>query len=174
MRPNHAMMCRRWRSARTSQLQMSSPTLYNARREKLLRLAYWLIPAAFCLVIYYWGLRAWYQQDDFLWLGQRFRIGTWHDFLRAVFGPAANGTFRPFSERLFLLAASMSGTKFKTFDLKTQKWTELITGNFVNYNLSPDRKYFVFTTGGTDPEVRRLRFSDGKIETIASRKKIPR
>lgn len=104
------MMCRRWRSARTSQLQMSSPTLYNARREKLLRLAYWLIPAAFCLVIYYWGLRAWYQQDDFLWLGQRFRIGTWHDFLRAVFGPAANGTFRPFSERLFLLAASMFGT----------------------------------------------------------------
>jgi len=79
MRPNHAMMCRRWRSARTSQLQMSSPTLYNARREKLLLLAYWLIPPAFCLVIYYWGLRAWYQQDDFLWLGQRFRIGTWHD-----------------------------------------------------------------------------------------------
>ena len=110
MRPNHAMMCRRWRSARTSQLQMSSPTLYNARREKLLLLAYWLIPPAFCLVIYYWGLRAWYQQDDFLWLGQRFRIGTWHDFLRAVFGPAANGTFRPFSERLFLLAASMFGT----------------------------------------------------------------
>ena len=73
-----------------------------------------------------------------------------------------------------IVAAEQSGTKFKTFDLKTQKWTELITGNFVNYNLSPDRKYFVFTTGGTDPEVRRLRFSDGKVETIASLKNLRR
>jgi len=90
---------------------MSSPTLDNTRREKLLRLAYWLVPPVFCLAIYFWGLRAWYQQDDFVWLGQRFRIDTWHDFLLAVFGPSVHGTFRPLSERLFLLAA---GTLFGT------------------------------------------------------------
>jgi Tol biopolymer transport system component len=73
-----------------------------------------------------------------------------------------------------IVAAEQSGTKFKTFDLKTQKWTDLIAGNFVNWNLSPDRKYFVFTTGGSDPEVRRLRFSDGKVETIASLKNLRR
>ncbi len=67
-----------------------------------------------------------------------------------------------------IVAADPSNTKFKTFDLKTQKWTDLVAGNFVNWNLSPDRKYFVFTTGGSDPEVRRVRFSDGKVETITS------
>ena len=69
-----------------------------------------------------------------------------------------------------IVAANQSTTKFMTFDFKTKKWTDLVTGNFVNWNLSLDRKYFVFTTGGSEPEVRRVRFSDGKIETIASLK----
>ena len=73
-----------------------------------------------------------------------------------------------------IVAANQSNTKFMTFDFKTQKWTDLVTGNFVNWNLSPDRKYFVFTTGGSDSEVRRLRFSDGKVETIASLKNFRR
>jgi hypothetical protein len=73
-----------------------------------------------------------------------------------------------------IVAADQSTLKFKTFDLKTQKWTELIAGNFVNWNLSPDRKYFVFTTGGPDPEVRRLRFSDGKVDTVASLRNLRR
>jgi hypothetical protein len=84
---------------------MSSPTLDRSRREWFLRLAYWLVPPAFCLAVYYWGLRAWYQQDDFAWLGQRLRIHDLHDFLRAVFAPSAQGTFRPFSDRLILLVA---------------------------------------------------------------------
>jgi hypothetical protein len=84
---------------------MNFPTLDDARRERLLRVAYWLVPAAFCLAVYFWGLRAWYQQDDFAWLGQRLRIANWHDFLHAVFGPSVHGTFRPLSERLFLLVA---------------------------------------------------------------------
>jgi serine/threonine protein kinase len=73
-----------------------------------------------------------------------------------------------------IVAANQSNTKFMTFDFKTQKWTDLVVGNFVNWNLSPDRKYFVFTTGGSEPEVRRVCFSDGKVETIASLKNFRR
>jgi Tol biopolymer transport system component len=65
-------------------------------------------------------------------------------------------------------------TKFVTFDFKTQKWSDLIAGNFVNWNLSPDGKYFYFTTGGALPKVQRLRFADRKIETIASLKDLRR
>ena len=101
---------------------MSFPTPDNTRREKLLTLAYWLIPPVFCLAVYYWGLRAWYQQDDFVWLGQRFRIENWHDFLRAVFEPSVHGTFRPLSERLFLLVA---GSAFGTDAFPARLWVFL-------------------------------------------------
>jgi hypothetical protein len=101
---------------------MSSPTLHKTRREKLLLVAYWVIPPLFCLAVYYWGLRAWYQQDDFVWLGQRFRIQNWHDFLRAVFEPSVHGTFRPLSERLFLLVA---GSAFGTDAFPARLWVFL-------------------------------------------------
>jgi hypothetical protein len=90
---------------------MSSPTFEDARRERWLLLAYWLVPPLFCLAVYFWGLRAWYQQDDFAWLGQRFRIHDVHDFLRAVLAPSAQGTFRPLSDRLLpLVAGALFGT----------------------------------------------------------------
>ncbi|MGO9232477.1 MAG: hypothetical protein ACLQKA_25045 [Bryobacteraceae bacterium] len=101
---------------------MNFPTLDNARRERLLRIAYWLVPPAFCLAVYFWGLRAWYQQDDFAWLGQRLRIADWHDFLHAVFGPSVHGTFRPLSERLFLLVA---GSAFGTNAFPARLWVFL-------------------------------------------------
>lgn len=75
------------------------------RRADWLRLAYWVVPSLFCLVVYFWGIRAWYQQDDFVWLGQRLAIHNFHDFLHALFAPSIHGTFRPLSERLFLLIA---------------------------------------------------------------------
>jgi len=101
---------------------MSSPDPHHAPRERLLLLAYWLIPPLFCLAVYFWGLRAWYQQDDFVWLGQRFRIENWHDFLRAVFEPSVHGTFRPLSERLFLLIA---GSAFGTDAFPARLWVFL-------------------------------------------------
>ena len=36
--------------------------------------------------------------------------------------------------------------------------------------ISPDGKYLYFTTGGADPSVARIRFSDQKMETITSLK----
>ncbi len=73
-----------------------------------------------------------------------------------------------------IVAATANGTKFLTFDFKTQKWTDLVSGNFGNWNLSPDRKYFYFTTGGAEPKVQRLRVADHQIETIASLKDLRR
>jgi DNA-binding winged helix-turn-helix (wHTH) protein len=69
-----------------------------------------------------------------------------------------------------LIATDQNTTKFVTFDFKTQKWTDLIAGSFVNWRVSPDYKYLYFTTGGADSEARRLRFADLQIEKITSLK----
>jgi len=72
------------------------------------------------------------------------------------------------------LVAFNKNSGFVTFDFKTQKWSDLATGNFVNWNMSPDRKYFYFTTGGAEPKVQRLRFADHQIENITSLKDLRR
>lgn len=57
-----------------------------------------------CLFVLYWpGLRAWFQQDDFAWLALRQRVGTDMDWTTALFRPFAQGTVRLFSERMFFL-----------------------------------------------------------------------
>ncbi len=73
-----------------------------------------------------------------------------------------------------IVAATANGSKFLTFDVKTQKWTHLVSGDFGNWNLSPDRKYFYFTTVGVDPKVERLRVADHQVETITSLKGLRR
>ena len=73
-----------------------------------------------------------------------------------------------------LLAATADATKFVTFDFKTQKWTDLVAGNFVNWMISPDGKYLYFATGGAEPKAHRLRFADRRIDTIASLKGLRR
>ena len=40
--------------------------------------------------------------------------------------------------------------------------------------VSPDRQYIYFATGGAEPAVQRLRFSDGQVETITSLKHLRR
>ncbi len=69
-----------------------------------------------------------------------------------------------------LVTAPYIATKLLTFDFKTEKWTDLITGNFVNWAVSPDAKYLYFTTAGAEPKAERLRFADRQIETITSLK----
>jgi Tol biopolymer transport system component len=71
-----------------------------------------------------------------------------------------------------LVATPYNPTKFLTFDLKTQRWTELITGGFVNWAVSPDGKYLYFTTRGAELQAQRLRFADRKVETITSLKEL--
>jgi eukaryotic-like serine/threonine-protein kinase len=67
-----------------------------------------------------------------------------------------------------LIAEGDGFTKFMYFDFKSQKWSELLSGNFVNWSVSPDGKYLYFATGGAEPQAKRVRLSEGKVEPIAS------
>jgi hypothetical protein len=65
-----------------------------------------------------------------------------------------------------LIAEGEENTKFLYFDVKSQKWSELLSGNFVNWSVSPDGKYLYFTSGGAEPQAKRVRLSEGKVEAV--------
>jgi WD40 repeat protein len=72
-----------------------------------------------------------------------------------------------------LVARQLVTSKPMVFDIKTQKWSNLLPGTptvFVNWLRSPDYKYLYFATGGTDPQVSRVRLADRNVETITSLK----
>ena len=71
---------------------------------RLAKVCYWTCPALFCLALYWYGLKAWFQADDFAWLGIHYSVVDLPSFLQAMFSPMAQGTIRPFSERIFFLA----------------------------------------------------------------------
>ncbi len=71
-------------------------------RQLSLRL-YWLIPIFFLLWIDRFGLRCWFMQDDFAWLGLLRRVHGSVSLANALFAPEAQGTIRPWSERGFFL-----------------------------------------------------------------------
>jgi serine/threonine protein kinase/Tol biopolymer transport system component len=73
-----------------------------------------------------------------------------------------------------LVATTEGATKFLTFDLRRQSWSELASGVFVNWIISPDGKYLDCTTGGAEPVALRIRFSDHKVEPITSLKGLRR
>jgi hypothetical protein len=66
--------------------------------------AWWLAPSLLCLALYWRGFTAWFRGDDLAWLGTGLYIQNFHDFLVAMFGPQAQGTIRPLSERAFFMA----------------------------------------------------------------------
>ncbi len=52
----------------------------------------------------YWsGLKNWFEQDDFAWLGLHRGVTDLHSFFTSMFAPMAQGTIRPWSERGFFL-----------------------------------------------------------------------
>jgi serine/threonine protein kinase len=69
-----------------------------------------------------------------------------------------------------LVATPYHPTKFVTFDFKTQKWMDLVTGDLVSWRVSPDWKYLYLIAGGTEPKAQRLRLADRQIEDIAGLK----
>ena len=69
-----------------------------------------------------------------------------------------------------LIAVTQDQKELRVFDFKTRQWSHLASGTFVNWNISPDRKCFYFTTRGSDPKAQRLRIADRKIETLVSLK----
>ncbi len=67
---------------------------------------YWLTPIVFCIAIYWLGIRIWFSQDDFAWLGLRNHVTDFRSFLWAMFAPLAQGSIRPWSERAFFMTFS--------------------------------------------------------------------
>jgi len=65
-----------------------------------------------------------------------------------------------------LIAAGEAFTKLLYFDFKSQKWSELLSGNFVSWCVSQGDQYLYFTTGGAEPQAKRVRLSEGKVEPI--------
>ena len=73
-----------------------------------------------------------------------------------------------------LVAANEKLSSFITFSFKTSKWTDFVPGSLnqpvMDYQMSPDYKYFYFTTRGTEPKAMRFRVSDQTLETITGLK----
>lgn len=66
-----------------------------------------LIPvllAVLCLAIHRLGFLSWFRADDFAWLGLAPNVHSFQDLLSALFKPYAQGTIRPWSERVFFMA----------------------------------------------------------------------
>lgn len=70
---------------------------------RLGRLAWWLAPLAACLALYWPGLRAWFEQDDFAWLALRGSLHSLRGLAAALLAPMAQGTLRPLGDRAFFL-----------------------------------------------------------------------
>lgn len=66
--------------------------------------AYWGAPPLLMLALYWPGLTAWFQKDDFAWLGLRGLVHSRRDLAWALFAPLAQGTIRTLSERVFFLS----------------------------------------------------------------------
>ncbi|MFB3828469.1 MAG: hypothetical protein ACE15B_17000 [Bryobacteraceae bacterium] len=66
--------------------------------------AVWFLPPLACLLLYWPAIDAWFQADDFAWLGLGLEIHDWRTLAAALFEPRAQGTVRVWSERLYFLA----------------------------------------------------------------------
>jgi len=77
-----------------------------------------------------------------------------------------------------LVAAPTNSAKLEIFDVRTQKWSDLVPGkvpgSVVNWAHSPDYQYVYYTTGGAEPQAMRIRLADRKVETIAGLKDLRR
>lgn len=92
-------------------------------------------------------------------------------------GPAGLNGVRWVAEDM-LVAATQDHKKLVVFDVKTQRWSDLVlstpTGDVGNWVHSPDYKYVYYTTGGAEPMALRIRLADHAVETITSLKGLPR
>ena len=89
--------------------------------------------------------------------------------------PDSEGTLGPwFAGPDALVATANEQSKFMRYDFKTRKWSDLATSpdKFVNWETTADNKYFIYSTGGNDPAVFRLRLADGSTEKLASLKDV--
>jgi hypothetical protein len=71
---------------------------------RALAAGYCAAPILLALVLYWPGLTAWFQMDDFSLLSLRDQVTNWPTFWRALFAPVAQGTIRTLSERVFYMS----------------------------------------------------------------------
>ena len=103
--------------------------------KRALGAAYWAVPPLLCTALYWYGIKAWFQADDFAWLALKMDITGWHSLVDAMFGPRAQGTIRPWSERaFFMLFYSLFGLDalpFRVFVFMTQAANLVLAASIV-------------------------------------------
>jgi hypothetical protein len=72
-------------------------------RERLLRAGFWTVPPLAAVWFHWLALKTWFLGDDFAWLIHSTEFYNFHEFLVAVFKPMAQGTIRPWSDRIFFI-----------------------------------------------------------------------
>ena len=83
--------------------------------------------------------------------------------------PQSRGRIGPFwADQNTLVAAARDNSRFLTFDFRTGRWSQLASGNFVNWFISPDGKYLDCVTGGAEPMALRIRIADGKVQPVTT------
>ena len=87
--------------------------------------------------------------------------------------PDSKRTLGPwFATQDSLIAVLSDQSKIAVCDLKTGKWTELLSSpqKLVNWEVSPNFDYLFYETGGNEPEIFRMKIKDRTIERVASLK----
>ena len=89
--------------------------------------------------------------------------------------PDSQGTVGPwFVAPDTLVVATTDQTKFRIFDFRTKRWSDLAANpdTFPAWAVPVDGKYLYCTTAGADPKVLRIKIADHAVETIASLKNL--
>ncbi|HXY08307.1 MAG TPA: protein kinase [Terriglobales bacterium] len=87
--------------------------------------------------------------------------------------PDSKGMFVPqcSPDGRYIAVSSRDGQKLMLFDVKAQKWSELLKTNVGYVNWSKDSRYIYYDTGlGSDPAFYRVRVADRKVERVADLK----
>jgi hypothetical protein len=104
--------------------------------------AWWAAPFLLCLILYWPSLTAWFRGDDFAWLGAGLYIKNSGDLLRVLFGPEAQGTIRPLSERAFFIAGftlfGLDALPFKIVAFATH-FANLVLAGWIGARLTGSR-----------------------------------
>jgi len=91
--------------------------------------------------------------------------------------PDSRGKYGPLwsPDGKFLMAATGDIGNLLLFDFKSQKWSELAKGAFVNWEWSQDAKYvYCVDSGPGEPRALRIRVADKHAEIITGLKNIRR
>jgi Tol biopolymer transport system component len=89
--------------------------------------------------------------------------------------PGSKDTVGPwFATQDTVVATANDQSKLVRYDFRTQKWSDILTSpdKFVNWEMSPDGKYFYYSTGGNNSTVFRMRVADDVVEHVVSLKNV--